>query len=145
MLNLSSYPYTTNETFLDYVFESSGPKGVIKKVARFKAIHPTTYNFGFGDLNESTGEINDTVVSNNEDGDKVLSTLANIIHNFIIVYPNAKVLIRGTTPSRTRLYQMGINKYCEQIQSALNIWGQRNGKWEPFKRGENYDAFLGER
>lgn len=46
------YLYNTNSTFLDYEFESTGPKGVIQKVARFQEIEHNIYNFGFGDLDE---------------------------------------------------------------------------------------------
>jgi hypothetical protein len=145
MLNLDKYSYTTNNKYLAYEFESTGPKGIIKKVARFTEIDPGIYNFGFGDLNESSGEINDIVISNNGDGDKVLSTLASIIHDFTLIYPHAAVFIQGTTRGRTRRYQMGINKYWGQIRLSFKVWGQKNGKWESFRKGENYEAFLGHR
>jgi hypothetical protein len=145
MLNLDRYPYSTNSSCLDYEFESVGPKGVIKKVARFIQIGINIYNFGFGDLEEKTGEINDTVVSNNDDGDKILATVAGIIYDFTGVYLKAAVFIQGTTKARTRRYQMGINKYWEQISPALEVFGLKNEKWELFQKGENYDAFLGRR
>jgi hypothetical protein len=139
------YSYSTNDSFLDYEFESTGPKGVIKKVARFSAIGENLYNFGFGDLDESTGEISDTSVSNNGDDDKILITLARIIFLFTLAYPPAAVFIRGTSPSRTRRYQMGINKHWEQINPVFEVFGLKNEKWEPFRKDENYEAFLGRR
>lgn len=111
MIGGDKYLYHTNSSFLDYEFVSVGSKGTIKKVARFSEMGTNIYNFGFGDLDESTGEISDTVVINNGDGDKVLVTVANIIHDFTNVYLDAAVFIQGTTPARTRRYQMGINKY----------------------------------
>lgn len=101
MFSEDKYIYTTNSSYLDYEFESSGPKGVIKKVARFNKIGENLYNFRFGDLNESTGEINDTITSNNDDGDKILITVASIIYDFTSVYLEAAVFIQGTTASRT--------------------------------------------
>ncbi len=145
MIGSDKYLYHTNSSFLDYEFESVGPKGTIKKVARFSAMGTNVYNFGFGDLDESTGEISDTVVSNNGDGDKVLVTVANIIYDFTDVYLDAAVFIQGTTPARTRRYQMGINKYWPQINPIFEIFGLKNEKWEPFRPGENYTAFLGRR
>lgn len=145
MLNLDKYSYRTNHSYLDYEFESIGPKGIIKKVTRFIEIGINIYNFGFGDLNEKTGEISDTVVSNNEDGDKVLATIASIIYDFTGVYTKAAVFIQGTTAARTRRYQMGISKYWEQISPIFEVLGLKNDKWEPFRKGENYNAFLGRR
>lgn len=145
MLNLSSYPYTANETFLDYEFESCGPKGTIKKVANFSQVGPSVFNFGFGDLDRKTGKINDTITSNNGDDEKILATLANIINEFTIMHPDFTILIQGSTPSRTRRYQMGIGKYWEKISATFDIFGLTNDEWQPFARGQNYTAFFGKR
>jgi len=145
MFSEDKYLYKTNSSFLDYEFESKGPKGKIKKVARFSEIGVNIYNFGFGDLNEMTGEISDTIVSNNGDGDKVLLTVANIIYDFTDVYIGVAVFIQGTSPSRTRRYQMGINKHWSQIIPIFEVLGLKNDKWEQFRPGENYEAFLGRR
>jgi hypothetical protein len=90
-MHLEHYQYRTNEQSIDYVFESIGPKRKILKVARFTKIGENLYNFGFGDVDPTTGNISDIVVSNNSDGDKVLATVANIIVNFFTAYPNADV------------------------------------------------------
>jgi hypothetical protein len=145
MFSEDKYIYRTNSSFLDYEFESTGPKGIIKKVARFSGIGVNVYNFGFGDLNEATGEISDTIVSNNGDGDKVLITVASIIYDFTSIYAGAAVFIQGSTASRTRRYQMGINKYWIQIGAVFEVFGLKNDKWEQFRPGENYHAFLGRR
>lgn len=126
MIGEDKYLYKTNSSFLDYEFESVGPKGVVKKVARFSEMGTNVYNFGFGDLDETTGEISDTVVSNNADGDKILVTVANIIYDFTNVYLEAAVFIKGTTSGRTRRYQMGINKFCPQINPIFEIFGLKD-------------------
>jgi hypothetical protein len=110
------YIYKTNSSFLDFEFESTGPKGVIKKVARFTEIIINVYNFGFGDLHEVTGEINDSIISNNGDADKVLITIASIIYDF-------------TTAN----------------EGSAEVFGLKNEKWELFRPGENYEAFLAQR
>lgn len=145
MFNLDRYDFSVSQTFFDYEFESVGAKGVIKKVARFSLMQNSLYNFGFGDLDPLTGQISDTVVSNNGDGDKVLGTVAQIIYYFTGVYQGAAVFIQGTSPTRTRRYQMGISKYWGVINSVFEIEGVTNGKWEPFRHGVNYEAFIGGR
>lgn len=145
MFSEDKYQYKTNSSFLDYEFESTGPKGTIKKVARFIEIGENVYNLGFGDLIESTGEINDSIVSNNGDAEKVLMTLANIIYDFTTIYEGATVFIQGTTLSRSRRYQMGINKYWPQISLIFEVLGLINNKWEQIRIGENYNAFIGRR
>lgn len=137
------YTYTTNSSCLDFEFESIGPKGSIKKVARFSEIFTNVYNFGFGDLNAETGEISDSIVSNNGDIDKVLNTIASIIYAFTSTNVDAMVFVQGSTPIRTRLYQMNLNKYWPLINTLLEVFGLKSEKWEHFQPGENYSAILG--
>ncbi len=145
MFSEDRYSYSSSSTFLDYEFESVGVKGIIKKIARFSEIGSNVYNFGFGDLNENTGEITDTIVSNNGDDEKILLTVAHIIYLFTSIYHKAAVVIQGTSASRTRRYQIGINKYWEQIEPIFEVFGLKENKWEPFRKGTNYKAFLGRR
>lgn len=145
MFSEDRYSYSSSSTFFDFEFESVGVKRLIKKVARFSEIGTNVYNFGFGDLNENTGEITDTIVSNNGDDEKILLTVAHIIYLFTSVYPKAAVVIQGTSASRTRRYQMGINKYWVQIDPIFEVFGLKDNKWEPFRYGVNYAAFLGRR
>ncbi len=128
MFNLERYDFAVSPTFFDYEFESVGDRRVIKKVARFSLINRSLYNFGFGDLDEETGEISDTVVSNNDDGDKVLITVAQIIYYFTGIYQGSSIFIQGTSASRTRRYQMGIAKYWELIDPVFEIVGLINGR-----------------
>gem|GEM_PF-4916220 len=58
----------------EFEFNSSGIKEVIAKVARFDEIDENVYNFSFGDLDKETGDILDSVTSNNGDRDMVLAT-----------------------------------------------------------------------
>jgi hypothetical protein len=131
--------------FFDFEFESQGHKGTIKKIARFLLIGQHLYSFGFGDLDINTGDISDTVVSNNGDGAKVLATVANIIHDFTAVFQNATIFIRGSTPARTRWYQMNINTYWAEINPLFDVFGSCDGIWEPFTKGRNYEALMGRR
>jgi hypothetical protein len=142
-MNLERYPYYANPSFFDFAFESDGSKGTVKKIARFMPIGINLYNFGFGDLDEATGDINDDVVTNNGDGDKVLATVAGIIYDFTSMFSGAAIFIQGSTPARTRWYQMGINRHWEEIGRIFEVFGRRNEKWEYFKKGSVYEAFIG--
>jgi hypothetical protein len=48
----------------------SAQKGKVKKIVRFTEIKKAVYNRAFGDLDELTGEISDTIVTNNNDSKK---------------------------------------------------------------------------
>ena len=84
-------------------------------------------------------------ISNNEDTAIIIGTVGSIIYDFTHVFPKAQVVIRGTNTARTRLYQMHINKYWPRIDPVFVIYGLKNEQWEFFKKGKNYDAFLGRR
>jgi hypothetical protein len=144
-MKLDRYPYYANASFFDFDFESEGPKGKIRKIARFIKIRRNLYSFGFGDLDANTGDISDTVVSNNGDGVKVLATVAYIVYDFTTMYRDAAIYIEGSTPARTRWYQMNIGAYMLEINVIFEIYGFQNARWEPFRKGINYKAFMGQR
>ncbi len=141
-MQLPRYPYKTNAAFLDYEFISEGPKGNIKKVIRFTKIDKTVFNLGFGDLDEETGEISDTIVTNNNDSRIVLATVAATVHDFTVNYPNVVVIAKGSTHSRTRLYRMGITNHWKEISADFEVYGLKDGDWELFAERRDYEAFL---
>ena len=93
-------------------------------------------------MDEETGRINDTIASNNDDRDKVLATVAGAVVDFMEDHPGAILYAEGSTPARTRLYQMGISKFWDEISEDFKIDGFANGGWKPFTKGENYESFL---
>lgn len=141
-MQLPRYTYKTTTAFLDYEFISEGPKGSIKKIIRFTQIGNVVFNLGFGDLDEETGEISDTIVTNNNDSRIVLVTVAATVHDFTVNYPNALVIAKGSTHSRTRLYRMGITNYWEEISIDFEVYGLKDGDWELFAERRDYEAFL---
>lgn len=129
-----------------YEFYSAGPKGDIKKVVRYNLIQTAPhkiYNLGFGDLDEDTQEVNDRINTNNDDRQKVLATVADTVMDFLKNHPNATIFAQGSTASRTRLYQINILTYWKEItEASCVIQGYVNGKWSPFEKGTNFDAFI---
>lgn len=145
-MNQPQYEFQTNESYLDFEFESQGPNGRIKKVVRYSprnANGKTYFNLGFGDWNEAEGRIDDSSTSNNQDTQKVLATVAATVLEFTAVYPDMPVYAKGSTPARTRLYQMGISAKLAEIEPILEIYAlKKGGIWEPFQIGTNYEAFM---
>ena len=139
---LPRYTYKINENLLDYEFISVGPRGAIIKVVRFTQISTGIYNLAFGDLDAETGEINDIRVSNNNDMQKILATIATTVHDFTLQYPGVWLFMKGSTLSRTRLYRMGISNHWEEINMDFEIFGLKESTWEVFEKRENYEAFL---
>ena len=143
-MNLERYPYFTHN-FKDYVFFSTGPKGRIKKVIRFTLVEddPVIYNLAFGDERQNNnGEIDDLVVSNNGDANIVLATVINTVFEFSNHYNNPYVHAKGSTPARTRLYQMGIAALLNEISAEFDVYGLKGGFFYPFQKNVNYDSFL---
>ena len=128
-----------------YEFYSEGPQGRIKKVVQYTQLKNSGenyFNLGFGDWDEINQEVNDKVVSNNNDRQKILATVAATILEFVKHYPDAIVIVAGSTPSRTRLYQIAIKEYFLEINENFELQGFREGGWEVFNKNHNkYQAF----
>ncbi len=99
------------------------------------------YNLAFGDKNELTGQIDDIVVTDNGDSEKVLATVVSAIYAFIDKYLNSWIYATGSTATRTRLYRMGINKYYEIVVEDFEIMGEHKNEWEIYVFGKEYQAF----
>lgn len=148
-MNQPQYRFQTNDSYLDFEFESNGPNGRIKKVVRYSPRNVkgmTYFNLGFGDWNEAEGRIDDSSTSNNQDTQKVLATVAATVLEFTAVYSDMLVYAKGSNPARTRLYQMGICANLAKIEPILDIYAlTKGGNWEPFQTGTNYEAFMARR
>ena len=92
------------------------------------------HNLAFGDKDHTTGEIDDTVISNNGDSEKVLATVVATVYAFTDKYPDATIYATGSTKARTRLYRMGITKYFLEATKDFEILGERIDDWETFKK-----------
>src|SRR5471030_1349254 len=142
-MNLPKYNYQTNETFLDYEFYSDGPAGRIKKVVRYSIKYTLGnepfYNLGFGDWNEGDNRIDDFVITNNKDRELILSTVASTVIDFTDKYGTLPIYAKGSTPARTRLYQMGINRHKADIDILFNVFGLLSTGWVVFEVGTNYE------
>lgn len=85
------------------------------------------YNLAFGDKDLLTGEVDDNIVSNNGDSEKVLATVVSAVYSFTEKQKKFWVYATGSTQSRTRLYRMGIAKYFDDVKDNLEIYGLKDG------------------
>ncbi len=142
-MKLPKYQLKSDEKLSSYEFISEGPKGKITKRIQFTQINQNEiYNLAFGDINQESGEIDDLVVSNNGDSEKVLSTVVSAVYAFCDKHPNAWIFAAGSSSSRTRLYQMGISKYLDYIKEDFIVYGMGEYDWEKFELRKNYSSFL---
>lgn len=143
ILKYDKYSIEASGSLLKYEFHSEGPKGKVRKQVVFKAFenNPTVFNIGFGDVDRH-GNINDEIVTNNSDSQKVLATIALTIFKFYETHTDCYVFATGSTSTRTRLYRIGIANNLEEIQNDFNVWGFIENSWEFFIKGREYEAFL---
>lgn len=148
-MEFDRYKYSRYNDQYDYEFFSEGSNGRIRKLVRFTFRGSNGipyYNLGFGDVLPGSTFINDKIVSNNGDALKVLSTVAAIVIDFTNYFPDALIYAVGSTPARTRLYQMSLNRNWEDIEPIFEIFGYRDdGNWERFQNGAFYMGFLAKR
>ncbi len=103
------------------------------------------FNLAFGDKNSETGEIDDMIITDNGDSEKVLATVVSAVYAFCDKFPQAWIYATGSTVARTRLYKMGINKYFDIVQEDFEIFGLAENEWERFIKDKNYQAFVVQR
>lgn len=143
-MKLDRYELKANEPLTTYEFLSEGPKDKIQKIIQFSVVNQidNVYNLAFGDKNYLTGEIDDRIVTDNGDSEKVLATVVAAVYAFCDYFPGAWIYATGSTAARTRLYKMGINKYFDIVETDFEMYGQIQNEWELYTRGKNYQAFV---
>jgi len=142
-MKLPRYELKAEKSLMVFEFISEGYKGEIPKLIMFSETSvKKIYNLAFGDKNIETNEIDDIVVSNNGDSEKVLATVVAAVHTFTDNYPEMWVYATGSSKARTRLYRMGIAKYFDDIKQNFFIFGLRDGEWNDFEKDVDYTAFI---
>ena len=129
---------------MTFEFVSERPQGLIKKRVLFEQTpKKNLYNLAFGDINPETNDIDDLAITNNDDRDKVLATVAATVYIFTTAYPDAIIYAAGSNPVRTRLYRIGISNNLEELQEQFYVFGlsERIG-WVSYEKNTNYLAFF---
>lgn len=142
-MNLHRYEYVSESEAELFKFTSEGPKGSIKKLVMYsQMVQNDIYNLAFGDYDEETGSINDTIITDNLDSQKVLATVASTLYVFTDKHPNVWVYATGSSLARTRLYRIGITKNLQEILTDFEVYGLKHDSWHNFEKGIEYEAFL---
>ena len=122
---LDRYELKAGSNLTTFEFISEGKKGKIVKVIQFQQMDfDNLYNLAFGDKINDAEKLDDLVISDNGDTEKVLATVVSAIYAFAEHYPDCWIYATGSNSVRTRLYRMGINKYFEIVIADFDILSQ---------------------
>lgn len=134
-----SYNYLSSPNKAIYLFESEGKNGKIMKVIAFTSVGKSLWNLGFGDLHNE--QIDDSVISNNHDIVKLISTIAKITYEFSDEFPSRRIQIKPVDDKRKRLYNHVFRRNYEVIKATFQITGINGRKKEPYSPEKFYDNF----
>jgi hypothetical protein len=143
-MRLEKYHTEIDSTSTIYEFISESEERSIKKRVIYQQIDDSNiYNLAFGDVDLMTDELDDIVVSNNGDTEKILATVAATIFSFLNKYPHAIIYAKGSTSGRTRLYKIGISNHLEELEQKFMVMGYTTDeKWEIYDKKGFYSAFF---
>lgn len=142
-MKYEKYELESDRKLLLFEFTSSGPKGKIKKIVQYAETNlKNYYNLGFGDKDATTGEIDDLIITNNGDSQKILATVASTVYAFTDKYPDAMIYAKGSNKVRTRLYRIGITNNLIEIKKDFFVFGLKDNRWKTFRENSEYEAFL---
>lgn len=142
-MKLPKYPLASSDKLMTFEFIGEGTQGLIHKLVRYQPTNlKDVYNLAFGDKDRDSDSIDDTIISNNGDSEKVLATVVATVYAFTDKYPQAWVYATGSTQSRIRLYRMGITRFLSEAVEDFEIFGERENNWEIFRMNREYEGFL---
>ena len=141
-MQMPHYLINANTDRSIYRFDSIGKKGTIKKIVSFALLpnYENVYNLAMGDYVDD--KINYGNITDNKDLEKVFSTVAQTVIEFLETHPNAMVYVEGDEPRKTRLYRINISVNIELIKQDYEVLGLLETGLEEYKPNADYIAFL---
>jgi hypothetical protein len=108
-----------------YRFESEGKYNITKQVGFFDVGIPNLYNLGFGNLEIKNGEkfVDDNSDVNNNDFNRVLSTVFSCAIHFLNNNSDARILFFGNTQHKHTLYIRKIAANYSEISKLFSLFG----------------------
>ncbi len=143
-MNYPKYDLINTPENTRFYFISIGSKEDIELSVLFTLVNDGFYNLAFGRIT-AENEIDDLIVVNNGDRDKILATVAEAAFTFFNTYPDAIVYFSGSTESRTRLYKRAISLNLNELEQTFTIYGiTQAAEFTPevFVNNKNYNGFL---
>jgi hypothetical protein len=138
-----SYEFREVVRNLLFEFESVSEEKTVCKIIVYQLIDEENQVFNLALLDKmDDGSLDDTSESNNKDLEKVLSTVVKTIPVFFEKFPSATIFFKGSTAIRTRLYQIVIANYGEQVGGNYEIYGTIDNESELFVKNKKYESFL---
>lgn len=137
------YPLESFQQNQAFLFNSIGTKGIVLKAIVFEYLEENRYNLAFGDY--KNGQMDDEIVTNNNDLIKVMSTVAHSLYLFMETYPNALVEIDPVDEKRCRLYNTIFKRRHQEVQLLFDIYGINEYSKEPYNSIQYYQKFEIER
>jgi hypothetical protein len=134
-----SYEYFDLKDSILFSFESEGANGIILKIIIFTLNEDGTWNLAFGDWQNN--DINDSVISNNQDIVRVISTVAKVTYVFFDNYPDATVVIKPVDEKRKKLYNIVFKRHYDVITLNFHIFAIINREREIYSPDKQYDSF----
>lgn len=141
-MEYKAYPFSINEDNLHFRFLSVGKRGVFEKVVVFSHIENKFYNLALLDRDPLTQDYSDRTISDNGDMPEILATVLSIMIEFLDKRPECSIYLTGNSASRTRLYQIAINKILPDIGSEIFVYGLLNSNWIEFEPNKTFEGFL---
>lgn len=100
-----------------------------------------SYSIILGDI-AWDGSIDINRKNDRNNAEFVLSTVAKTIAFFLSDFPEAEIIIEGSTLSRTRLYQLAIRRGMDDLGRYFDIYGMDGDNLEIFQKGKMYRSFV---
>ncbi len=145
-MTIDKYPLKAESSLTVFEFVSEGDNGLIRKLIQFQETNQLSVsNLAFGDKNSETGEIDNLIVSNNGDTEKVLATVVAALYAFFDKHPDVFVYATGSTKARTRLYRIGITRFYDEMVRDFDLYGQLGDEFYEFEVGKEYTGYLAQR
>jgi hypothetical protein len=133
------YPYFPIKAKVIFGFFSEGVKGVFLKIIIFTLEKNGKWNLAFGDWENN--DLDDKVMTNNQDVVRVIGTVAKVTHVFFSNYPDAVVTIKPVDEKRKKLYNIVFRRHHEVIQNDIHIIAFADNESEFYSPNKMYDSF----